>query len=130
VSIANENVARRRSPASTRDIVSQENCFRLVSARRASGKAEFLNMKYYIYLLLSEVDNKPYLGSTNNLEKRVNQHNNGLVKSTRTRKPLKLIYNEEFENVNAARKREHFYKTASGRRQLKKIFESLVCKAT
>jgi putative endonuclease len=75
--------------------------------------------KYYVYILKSEKDNKLYTGSTAWLEFRVKQHNDGLVKSTRHRRPLKLIYYEAFEGKQLAQKREKFLKSGQGRNFLK-----------
>jgi putative endonuclease len=82
-------------------------------------------MKGYIYLLLSKKDNRTYLGSTPNLERRLKEHNTGANLSTKNRGPFTLIYNEEYETLDQARKREQYLKTRNGRRMLKKIFESL-----
>jgi putative endonuclease len=51
---------------------------------------------YYVYILKSKKDNKLYIGVTNNLRKRVNEHNQGLTKSTEYRRPLVLIYYEAY----------------------------------
>jgi len=40
-------------------------------------------MYYYVYVLLSEADNNFYTGYTNNIQKRLEKHNNGEVKSTK-----------------------------------------------
>jgi putative endonuclease len=48
----------------------------------------------------------------------MDEHNNGLVKSTRNRRPLELIYNEEFENKADAFARERFFKSGKGREYL------------
>lgn len=81
--------------------------------------------KYFVYLLLSLKDSHSYLGSTINLVKRVDEHNQGKSKSTRNRRPLKLIYHEEYNILNEARKREKFLKTKKGRQELKIIFKKL-----
>jgi putative endonuclease len=81
--------------------------------------------KYYVYLLLSLKDKRTYLGSTNNLSRRIYEHNSGKSKSTKNRKPLKLIYYEEFKTLSDARRREKYLKTRNGRRELKLIFEKL-----
>ena len=47
---------------------------------------------YYIYVLKSKKDNKMYTGYTKDLKLRFEQHNKGLVDSTKNRQPLKLIY--------------------------------------
>jgi putative endonuclease len=80
---------------------------------------------WFVYVLLSNVDNRTYIGSTKNIQLRIGQHNQGMVVATRSRRPLKLIYNEEYATEGEARNREHFLKTTSGRRELKKILASL-----
>ena len=76
---------------------------------------------FFVYVLKSLKDNKRYIGMSSNLNRRLIEHNRGLVKSTRNRKPLELIYFEEFENKSDALKREKFFKTGSGREFLKNI---------
>ena len=70
---------------------------------------------FYVYILLSEKDNKRYIGCTENLDRRLAEHNSGLVKSTKNRRPLKLIYFEEYENKSDARKREKEIKAKKGK---------------
>lgn len=64
-------------------------------------------MLFYVYMLLC-ADNTYYIGSTNDLEKRLHQHN--FLKSgahyTKVRRPVKLIYTESFPTISEARKRE------------------------
>jgi putative endonuclease len=81
--------------------------------------------RYFVYLLLSSKDKKTYLGSTDNIERRLIEHNNGKNISTKYRRPLALIYNEEFNNLKDARIREKFLKTRKGRKELKIIFEKV-----
>jgi len=75
----------------------------------------------FVYVLLSLKDQKRYIGLTNNLERRFNEHNSGQVKATKYRKPFKLIYSESFDNRSEAALREKFFKTGKGREYLKKI---------
>ena len=82
-------------------------------------------IKGFVYLLLSKKDKRTYLGSTVNLKNRIIEHNDGLCFSTKYRRPLELIYSEEFDDIELARQREHYLKSRSGRRELKKIFENL-----
>ena len=82
-------------------------------------------MKNFVYLLFSEKDHKTYVGSTDNIERRIVEHNNGKNFSTRNRRPLKLIYKEEFNTLLEARSREKYLKTRKGRKELKAIFEKL-----
>ncbi len=83
-------------------------------------------MFYYTYVLLSEKDNKFYTGYTKNLKSRFEQHNEGLVKSTKLRKPFKLIYYEACLNQQDATNREKYLKSYKGklfiRNRLKSYF--------
>jgi putative endonuclease len=79
---------------------------------------------YYTYVLQSEKDNKLYTGYTKDLKLRFEQHNNGLVDSTKNRRPLKLIYYEACLNQNDATKREKYFKTHHGRMFLHKRLKS------
>jgi putative endonuclease len=73
----------------------------------------------YVYLLRSEKDKKFYTGWTNNIRKRLKEHNNGDVFSTKNRRPFQLIYCEICINRKDAKKREKYLKTAWGKRYLK-----------
>jgi len=75
---------------------------------------------FYVYVLKSLKDNKHYIGFSKNLRKRFVDHQEGKVDSTKTRRPLEIIYYEAYKNEVDARKQELFYKTGQGRRLLKK----------
>jgi len=79
--------------------------------------------RYYVYILLSSKDKKFYTGFTTNLKKRLQEHARGEVKSTKNRKPLKLIHYEYFINEKDARAREVFLKSGFGRDQLKQALK-------
>ena len=70
---------------------------------------------YYTYVLQSEKDNKFYTGYTKDVELRFGQHQKGLVKSTKDRRPLKLIYFEACLNQQDATHREKYLKTHYGK---------------
>ncbi len=70
---------------------------------------------YTVYILLSEKDNKRYIGFTDNLERRILEHNSGKVKSTKNRRPLKIIYTEVYEFKTDAMKREKEIKDKKGK---------------
>ena len=70
---------------------------------------------YYTYVLLSGKDHKYYTGYTKDLKLRFEQHNKGLVESTRNRRPLKLIYFEACLNQKDALHREKYFKTHYGK---------------
>lgn len=74
-----------------------------------------MNEYYYTYVLLSQKDNKFYTGYTANLKRRFEEHNKGLVKSTKNRRPLILIYYEACLNQQDATHREKYLKTFHGK---------------
>ncbi len=61
---------------------------------------------FYVYILKSKIDNDNYIGSTNDLRRRLLEHNNGKVISTKNRRPFELRYYESYYNENDARNRE------------------------
>ncbi len=79
--------------------------------------------KNYTYILKC-ADGSFYCGWTNNLKKRIAAHNAGTAsKYTRTRRPVKLIYFEEFETKQEAMSREYRIKQLS-RREKQELIDS------
>ena len=77
--------------------------------------------KYYVYIVEC-ADRSLYTGFTNDLERRVNEHNNGTgAKSLRGKRPVKLVYYEEFKNSTDARKREYAIKQWKKEHKIKLI---------
>ena len=74
---------------------------------------------WYIYVLQSKKDNKWYTGYTDDLRKRFQEHNRGLVYSTSKRRPFKLIYYEACLNEQDAKTREQYLKAGVGKRYIK-----------
>ena len=62
---------------------------------------------YFVYILES-YDNSLYVGCTNNLDKRLKQHNDSKwgAHYTKIRRPVKLLYSESYPNLREARQRE------------------------
>jgi len=83
---------------------------------------------FYVYVLLSEKDNKLYIGYTKDLKRRIKEHKNGLSKSTKHRLPVKLIYYEAFLNKTDAHSREIYLKSGYGHRQLQNILKKTIPK--
>lgn len=75
-------------------------------------------MMYYTYVLKSEKDGMFYTGVTNDLRKRLLEHNKGIVKSTKYRMPLKLVYYEACIKKEDAYRRERYLKAGKGKRYL------------
>ncbi|MGD8781926.1 MAG: GIY-YIG nuclease family protein, partial [Ignavibacteria bacterium] len=65
-------------------------------------------MYYYIYVLQSGSDKMFYVGYTKNIKRRLVEHNEGKVKSTKKRIPLKLVYWEGCLNQQDTTKREKY----------------------
>jgi len=75
-----------------------------------------------VYFLQSLKNNDLYVGSTEDVEKRVALHNAGKVKSTKAYRPWKLLDFEEGESRSVAVKRERFFKTHQQKEILKKKY--------
>ena len=78
-----------------------------------------INEKYYVYTILSLRDFDVYTGLTTDLKTRIDEHYRGLVSSTKIRVPFKLVHYEYFVNLEDAKRREMYLKSARGRAQLK-----------
>lgn len=61
---------------------------------------------YYVYVLKSTTDGKLYIGSSNDLRRRLLEHNSGKVPSTKARAPFELCYYESYAHEGDARQRE------------------------
>jgi len=79
---------------------------------------------YYTYVLLSTKDKEFYTGYTKDLKLRFEQHNKGLVDSTKLRRPFKLIYYEACIDQVDAKKREKYLKSYHGKTYLKRRLKS------
>lgn len=79
---------------------------------------------YYVYVLKSLTNNRCYTGSTDNVDRRLNEHNSGGSKYTRFTKPFILVYKEEFSSRSEAFKREMFFKSGKGRELLKHLISN------
>ncbi|MFZ1279310.1 MAG: GIY-YIG nuclease family protein [Ignavibacteriaceae bacterium] len=74
---------------------------------------------FYVYAIKSNSRNYIYVGLTNNLERRLEEHNSGNNKTTKPYRPFKLIYSESFITRVDARIKEKVLKTGSGKEFLK-----------
>ncbi|HET8575342.1 MAG TPA: GIY-YIG nuclease family protein [Candidatus Paceibacterota bacterium] len=69
---------------------------------------------YYVYILRSEKDQSLYKGSTQNLSKRIEDHNNGSARYSSSKKPYKLVWYCAFQNKPKAVAFEKYLKHGSG----------------
>ena len=74
---------------------------------------------HYVYILESSKDEDFYIGYTQDLKKRLEQHNAKMSFSTKSRAPFTCIYVESCRNEKDAKRREDYLKTTQGRRFLK-----------
>ncbi|MCX6746138.1 MAG: GIY-YIG nuclease family protein [Candidatus Parcubacteria bacterium] len=79
---------------------------------------------YKAYVIQSLLNKRYYIGHTKNLDRRLEQHNSGKVRSTKSGMPWKLIYIEEFESKSEAYKRELQIKSYKGGRAFKNIINN------
>jgi len=76
---------------------------------------------FFVYAIKSEIRNFLYVGLTDNVDRRVSQHNKGYERTTRPYLPFKLIHVESFETRQAARIREKYLKSGVGKEFLKAL---------
>ena len=76
---------------------------------------------YYVYAIKSLTRNYIYVGLTNNIERRILQHNKGENRTTKAYMPFIMIYSEKFETRNDARTKERYLKSGIGKEFLKKF---------
>jgi putative endonuclease len=78
----------------------------------------------YVYVLRSLKDENFYVGFTKDVRKRLKLHNDGLVRSTRARRPLELVYWEGCISQADATRREKYLKSSWGKRYIKSRLRS------
>jgi len=78
---------------------------------------------YYVYILKSINGNHYYIGHTYDLDKRLTEHNSGLVKSTKKYLPWEIIYTEPYETKSEAYRRELQIKSYKGGTAFKKLID-------
>lgn len=80
-------------------------------------------MFYYIYILESLKNNSLYVGYTNNIKKRLREHNCGLNFSTKPYQPWHIIHIEAYRNEKDVKRREKYLKNSQGVRLLKRMLK-------
>ena len=80
----------------------------------------------WVYVIKSQMTGRFYIGHTNNLKRRLEDHNRGKSRSVRNRGPFDLVYQEEFQDRSSAIKREKEIKRYKGGN----AFKNLISKNT
>ncbi len=61
---------------------------------------------YYVYVIKSKETDQHYIGMTNNIQRRLEEHNNGNSHWTKSRGPFELVYYEAYRSLDDAKIRE------------------------
>ena len=80
--------------------------------------------QWVVYVLRSLKTGRLYTGSTNDLERRLGEHDRGKTPYTRYAGPFELVYHEDQPSGPTARRRERFLKSGQGREEVKRLLRS------
>lgn len=69
---------------------------------------------YYVYIMRSDKDNSKYIGVTADLKKRLQEHNSGRARYSKTKQPYKIIWYSAFLEKQKAYDFERYLKSSSG----------------
>ena len=81
-------------------------------------------MTFSVYILESLKDKTYYVGSTQDLDSRLERHNQGRVSYTKPKRPWKLAYSEEHPDRSSAAKREYGIKKHKSREFIEALIKS------
>ncbi|WP_420580584.1 GIY-YIG nuclease family protein [Reichenbachiella sp.] len=79
---------------------------------------------FYVYIIYSQSLNKYYVGSTQNLDQRLQDHNNSRSKFTKAGKPWTLKYHNDYETRSEAVKAEMKIKKMKSRKYIESLIEN------
>ena len=80
---------------------------------------------YFVYILKSLKDQKYYMGSTSDVEARLAYHNSGRQRSTKSRIPFVLVYQEAYNSKMEAEARERQIKSYKGGEGFRKLISGV-----
>ncbi len=80
----------------------------------------------FVYILQSEKTGRYYIGSTNNIERRLLEHNSGHTRSLANQKPLRLVFQMKYATILEARKIERKLKLLKSRKVIEKIIKDRI----
>jgi len=78
-------------------------------------------MKYFVYIIESLKDGSYYVGSTQDLSERMERHNQGRSKYTKTKRPWSLIYHKEYPDRSSAIQREKEIKAKKSKKYIERL---------
>ena len=81
-------------------------------------------MKHFVYILFSESANRFYIGATQDIAQRLQRHNTGASKSTKSGRPWVVVHTEEFLSKSEALKREIQIKKKKSRIYIEWLIQS------
>jgi len=76
---------------------------------------------YYIYAILSEINNYIYVGLTANIDERFKRHNSGRERTTKSYRPFRLLFLSDIGERKTARKVEIYLKSGVGKEFLRTL---------
>lgn len=76
---------------------------------------------FFVYILKSRRNGRFYTGSTNDVTRRLKEHNSGQSKYTKHTAPFELVYKEDYKTKSQAYRRELFLKSGKGRKFIKSL---------
>ncbi|HNZ73204.1 MAG TPA: GIY-YIG nuclease family protein [bacterium] len=79
---------------------------------------------YYLYILQSAKDGSYYIGYTENIERRLHEHNNYVGRYTSGKRPWVLVYSEGYAEKDTVLKREHQLKKMKSRKYIEDLIRS------
>jgi len=78
-------------------------------------------MKYFVYIIESLKDGSYYVGSTQNLNERMERHNQERSTYTKSKRPWELVYTEEHPDRSSAMKREKEMKSKKSKEYIEHL---------
>jgi len=90
-------------------------------SRKVSGLFLFITSMFYTYIIFSERIDRYYIGSTDDLQRRLSDHNSGRTPSTRHKGPWVLKWSKEFPTCSEALAEEKRLKSRKSRVNLEQL---------
>lgn len=85
-------------------------------------------MQGFVYILQNDKNQRYYIGSAIDLDKRLLQHKNGKVKATKYLLPIKLVFSQEYKTIKEARQIEYKLKKLKRKDVIERIISEGVIK--